>query len=151
MWGARPSTELFRGEGKSLPPTTKRKPLLLFAGSIDGTFLHRPKTIGNQLTQAGHVTKLFRHLTRQRAPPVNAVLQRERIFQAPADGILAGGWQPPCGARFVTMGTGIQVHCGHAFVTASSQISIDDSRSAGQVHDWWNVHILCRQWRSEGS
>lgn len=36
------------------------------------------------------------------------------ILQAPADGIIAGVWQPPCRAQLVTMGTGIQVRGSHS-------------------------------------
>jgi hypothetical protein len=81
--GDRPSgvTDLLRGEGTSLPATTERKTcstLLPIAGFVGGTSLHRPKTVGNKSIQEAHVTKLFHHLTRQRAPPVGAVLRAAR-------------------------------------------------------------------------
>ena len=60
--------------------------------------LCRPETVGNEALQADQVTKLFRRFTRQRAPPVIAVPHRQRILQAPAQGLLAGVWQPPCEA-----------------------------------------------------
>jgi carbon starvation protein CstA len=114
------------------------------------------------------MTKLFRHLTGQSAPPIVAVSSSSKhlrmasfLAHHPTHTFFLGVGRRPlwCVVVWVclvsptlgTMDTGVRVRRGHAFVIASSLESIYDLRSAGQVRDGRTVHTLCPQWRSEGS